>query len=71
MGESLAERQNRKLGPVDAEKAKLFDNTEKPIVRPVPQVEIQCLPIKGLTPSYQEAVKKTYTNNKKKGRKKK
>jgi len=71
--ESLAERQFRKLGKIDLERALLHNNDEKPIIRP-PE---PCLtifgegilpPIKGLPPSYTEAVKKKYSNNKKKKR---
>lgn len=72
--ESLAERQVRKLGKVDIQRALLHNNDEKPIVRPP---DYPCLtlrgegilpPIIGLPPSYEEVVKKTYTNNKKKKR---
>ena len=70
--ESLAERQIRKLGKIDLERAKLHNNDELPIVRPEPQevdyLEIEGIPFKGLPPTYMEAVKKTYTNNKKKKR---
>ena len=69
--ESLKDRQERKLGKIDDEQAKLHSNEEQPIVRPTPDyyedIKIDGIPLE-LPPSYLDVVKKTYANNKKKKR---
>ena len=60
--ESFKDRQVRKLGKIDDELAVQHNNDDTII----PPHEEECIPIMGLPPSYQEAVLKTYRNNKKK-----